>query len=196
MQKWSSSSSIATSQCLFCCACSLFSSSAVVHQMLQVFKLFTAWLCDVQFFIQLCHHHNFIHTVTLTSSADILCPGDTVVFTCVTDTGRLVWELVNSNYKQSFHSPTQINMLITMDIFTLTLLNVTNSSTYQSTAVGHNVSVDYNNTEVSCSDGPVSSNFKQQLSIVIGKIPDFNQKLLCILIFIQIYHLHHLHLST
>ena len=112
----------------------------------------------------------FIHTVlTLTSSADILCPGDTVVFTCVTDTGRLVWELVNSNYKQSFHSPTQINMLITMDIFTLTLLNVTNSSTYQSTAVGHNVSVDYNNTEVSCRDNSASSNFKQQLSIVIGK---------------------------
>ena len=94
-----------------------------------------------------------------------------MVFTCVTtDTGRLVWELINSNYKQSFHSPTQINIPITLDIFTLTLLNVTNSSTYQSTAVVHNVSVDYNNTEVSCSDNSVSLDFKQQLSIVIGKI--------------------------
>ena len=93
-----------------------------------------------------------------------------MVFTCVTDTGRLVWELINSNYKQSFHSPTLINMLISMDIFTLTLLSVTNSSTYRSTAVGHNVSVDYNHTEVSCSDNSASSNFKQQLSIVIGKI--------------------------
>ena len=140
---------------------------------------------------------NFIHTVTLTSSADILCPGDTVVFTCVTDTGRLIWEIINSNNIQSYHSPTQINIFTAMDIFTVTLVNVTNSSTYWSTAVGHNVSVDYNNTEVSCSDGYLFSNvIKQQLSIVIGKIPDFNQKLLCILIFMQIYHLHHLHLST
>ena len=28
--------------------------------------------------------------VTLSSSADSLCPGDGVVFTCVTDTGRLI----------------------------------------------------------------------------------------------------------
>ena len=119
-----------------------------------------------------------------------------MVFTCVTDTGRLVWEIINSNNIQSYHSPTQINIFTAMDIFTVTLVNVTNSSTYRSTAVGHNVSVDYNNTEVSCSDGPVSSNFKQQLSIVIGTIQDFNQKLLCILIFMQISHLHHLHLST
>ena len=110
----------------------------------------------------------FIHTVTLTSSADILCPGDTVVFTCVTDTGRLIWGVDET--KQSFHSPSLLNIPITLDIFTLTLLNVTNSSTYWSTAVVHNVSVDYNNTEVSCSDSSVSSNFKQQLSIAIGKI--------------------------
>ena len=96
-----------------------------------------------------------------------------MVFTCVTDTGRLVWELINSNYKQSFHSPTQINMPITLDIFTLTLVSVTNSSIYQSTAVAHNISVDYNHTEVSCSDNSLSSEFKQQLSIVIGKITRF-----------------------
>ena len=29
--------------------------------------------------------------VTLNSSADSLCPGDGVVFTCVTDTGQLNW---------------------------------------------------------------------------------------------------------
>ena len=111
---------------------------------------------------------NYIHTVTLTSSADILCPGDTVVFTCVTtDTGRLVWDLTaHNNVKQSFHSPAQINILVTVDIFTLTLVNVTNSNTYQSTAVAHNVSVDYDGANVSCSDDIVLSS---KLSAIIGK---------------------------
>ena len=31
--------------------------------------------------------------VTLSSSADSLCPGDGVVFTCVTDTGQLEWDI-------------------------------------------------------------------------------------------------------
>ena len=109
----------------------------------------------------------FTHTVTLTSSADILCPGDTVVFTCVTDTGRLVWEIININNRHSFHSPAQITTPITADIFTLTLLSVTNSDTYQSTAVGHNVSIDYNNTEISCIDDLTA--FNSKLSIIIGK---------------------------
>ena len=105
-------------------------------------------------------------TVTLTSSADILCPGDTVVFTCVTDTGRLVWVPINIINKHSFHFSTQ--KPITKDIFTLTLINVTNSNTYRSTAVAHNISVDYNGTEVSCSDGPILSS--NRLTIIIGKI--------------------------
>ena len=108
---------------------------------------------------------NYLHTVILTSSADILCPGDTVVFTCVTDTGRLVWDLTHNNIKQSFHSPAQINIPITKDIFTLTLVSVTNSNTYQSTAVAHNVSVDYNGAKVSCSDVVLSS----EQSALIGK---------------------------
>ena len=114
----------------------------------------------------------FIHTVTLTSSADILCPGDTVAFTCVTDTGRLVWEINDSSGRQSFHSPAQINMPNTVKNFTLTLLSVTNNSIYQSTAVAHNISVDYNSTKVSCSDGSVLN--PEQLSIIIGKMSDLN----------------------
>ena len=88
-----------------------------------------------------------------------------MVFTCVTDTGRLVWYLTHNNIIQSFHSPAQINIPVTIDIFTLTLLNVTNSSTYQSTAVAHNISVDYNGDKVSCSDVVLSS----KLSAIIGK---------------------------
>ena len=115
------------------------------------------------------HWCNYIHTVTLTSSADILCPGDTVVFTCVTDTGRLVWKVGKT--KQSFHSPPLINIPIPLDIFTLTLLNVTNSSTYLSTAVAHNVSVDYNWKFVKCIDGGQATSNNKQLNIIIGEKP-------------------------
>ena len=107
--------------------------------------------------------NNSIHTVTLTSSADKLCPGDTVVFTCVTDTGRLVWVPINPINKHSFHSSTQ--KPVTKDIFTLTLLNVTNSSTYRSTATAHNISVGYDGTEVSCTDGPILSSNKLSIKI-------------------------------
>ena len=116
-----------------------------------------------------CLWCNLIHTVTLTSSADILCPGDTVVFTCVTDTGRLVWKV--NRTEQSFHSPALLNIPITLDIFTLTLLSVTNSSTYLSTAVVHNISVDYNNTFVKCIDGGQSTSDNKQLNIIIGEKP-------------------------
>ena len=109
---------------------------------------------------------NFIHTVTLTSSADILCPGDTVVFTCVTDTGRLIWELINPINRHSFHSSTQNP--VTKDIFTLALLNVTNGSTYRSTATAHNIPVGYDGTAVSCSDGPVLKS--NELSVTISTL--------------------------
>ena len=115
---------------------------------------------------------NHIHTVTLTSSADILCPGDTVVFTCVTDTGRLVWEINGTTGRHSFHSPAQINMPNTVKNFTLTLLSVTNNSIYQSTAVAHNISVDYNGIEVSCMDVQALNN--EQMSNIISKISDLN----------------------
>ena len=116
------------------------------------------------------HWCNYIHTVTLTSSADILCPGDTVVFTCVTtDTGRLVWKV--NKTKQTFHSPSLLNIPITLDIFTLTLLSVTNSSTYLSTAVAHNVSVDYNWKFVKCIDGGQATSNDKQLNIIIGEKP-------------------------
>ena len=90
------------------------------------------------------------------------------MFTCVTDTGRLVWEINDINGIHSFHSPAQINMSNSVNNFTLTLLSVTNNSIYQSTAVAHNISVDYNGTEVSCSDSSGSN--PKQLSIIIGKI--------------------------
>ena len=39
---------------------------------------------------------HFLQLHALTSSADSVCPGDTVMFPCVTDTGRLLWIVNNS----------------------------------------------------------------------------------------------------
>ena len=64
--------------------------------------------------------------VTLSSSADSLCPGDGVVFTCVIDTGRLVWDIKDTAV--SFHSPALLNNAIQLDIFTITLLNITGAN--------------------------------------------------------------------
>ena len=116
-----------------------------------------------------------------------------MVFTCVTDTGRLEWQINDKNNRHSFHSPAQINMPHTVKIFTLTLLSVTNNSIYQSTAVAHNISVDYNGAEVSCRDGQVYR--PEQISTILSKISVLNFKLLLCIV-MQISHLHHLHLST
>ena len=99
------------------------------------------------------HMHNTI-TVTLTPSADSVCPGDTVVFTCVTDTGRLVWIVNNSVDHVSFHSISQVKMIVTKQIFKLLLVNVTgiDNKTYLSTATAHNVLPDYNGTKIACVD--------------------------------------------
>ena len=92
-----------------------------------------------------------------------------MVFTCVTDTGRLVWKV--NKTEQSFHTPALLNIPIKLDIFTLTLLSITESNTYQSTAVAHNISVDYNRTFVECIDGGQSNSNNKQLKIIIGEKP-------------------------
>ena len=45
-----------------------------------------------------------------------------MVFTCVTDTGRLKWDI--NNQIQSFHSPMQLNIPVAKDIFITVLRNV------------------------------------------------------------------------
>ena len=93
-------------------------------------------------------------SVTLTSSVDSVCPGDTVVFTCVTDTGKLLWRIININNQYLFSNPGQINMNVTKDIFTLVLLNVTgtNTSIIWSTATAHHVPLYYSERNISCFD--------------------------------------------
>ena len=72
----------------------LYSYSTVVCQMVQVRALLHCITCMLPTY-RLCIKINmqyyfmiFTSTVTLTSSADSVCPKDTVVLTCVTDTGE------------------------------------------------------------------------------------------------------------
>ena len=106
------------------------------------------------------------YAVYLKSSSTTLCPGGTVVFTCVTDTGRLIWT-INDVISQSFHSPAHFNIAIHNDIFTLLLHNITGESnnTYHSTVTATNVSLAYNETITLCSDGPDASEEKSIVTI-------------------------------
>ena len=102
--------------------------------------------------------------VTLSSSADSLCPGDGVVFTCVTDTGRLVWDIKDTT--MSFHSPAHLNNAIQLDIFTITLLNIT-GDIYHSTANAVHVPINYNGTPVACSSGQTDVESEIKWSILV-----------------------------
>ena len=108
-------------------------------------------------------------SVTLTSSADSVCPGDTVVFTCVTNTGVLAWEIISINNQHVFINPAQINMNATEDIFTMVLLNVTgtNNSIYWSTATAHHVPLNYGERNISCFDS--DGRLPKTLTIKIGE---------------------------
>ena len=55
-----------------------------------------------------------------------------MVFTCVTDTGQLEWD-IGPTVRQFYYNVGQLNDPTTKDIFTLKLKNVT-GDTFQSTA--------------------------------------------------------------
>ena len=111
-----------------------------------------------------------VYTVTLNSSADSLCPGDGVVFTCVTETsnsmGRLVWDI--NHQIQSYHSEAQLNGYANKDIFTTVLHNFIqnhHSTILYSTATANNVSISDKGKVVECSDGSMT---KVQKTINFG----------------------------
>ena len=94
-----------------------------------------------------------------------------MVFTCVTDTGRLLWIVNNSvDHLHSFHSINQIKTIVTEQIFKLELVNVTgiDNQIYLSTATAHNVLPGYNGTKISCVDGD-QTNTAMTLYVLIGE---------------------------
>ena len=96
-----------------------------------------------------------------------------MVFTCVTDTGILIWDInTNHTHSQSFHTPAQLTDPSTYhEIFNITLHNITgeNNSTYNSTVTAVHVPITYSGTTVECS-GQVNALGinKSERTIVIG----------------------------
>ena len=84
-----------------------------------------------------------------------MCPGDTAVFTCVTDTAPLIWS--TSGTSQTYFTPSQVNEAArTLGIFSLQLVATTGG--FKSTATVHNVSLYQDEANITCSDN-VNSNY-------------------------------------
>ena len=108
----------------------------------------------------------FFTTVTLTSSADSVYPGDTVVFTCVTDTAPLIWS--SNGATETYFTPNQVNEAArTLGIFSLQL--VATNGGFKSTATVHNVSTDYNGVNITCSNCVNDVSCSKTRSISVGE---------------------------
>ena len=86
-------------------------------------------------------------TVTLDSPADSVCPGDTVVFTCATDTGELIWDIDGNNLVSLNDAQRQQSL----SIFELNLTSSAGNN-FVSTATVRDVHLDHNGTRISCMD--------------------------------------------
>ena len=108
------------------------------------------------------------YPVTLTASPRSLCPGGTVVFTCVTDTGRLDWTFSKS-VTQTFFKANQIIIGIPLNksVFTVILHNISgddNNTFWSTSTVRHHVPLNFSET-VSCSDGPGRNITEHNISV-------------------------------
>ena len=113
----------------------------------------------------------FTTVVTLTSSADSVCPGDTVVFTCVTDTAPLIWSTSVNEHVKVYYSSDQVNepAVNLGGIFTVKLVNTRGQ--FESTATAYNVLSDYNGVNITCSSNVIDaqSNNASSITLAIGK---------------------------
>ena len=108
-------------------------------------------------------------TVTLTSSADSVCPGDTVVFTCVTDTAPLIWSTSVNEHVKVYYPSDQVNQpAVNFGGIFIKLVNTTGQ--FVSTATAYNVSSDYNRVNITCSNSlNCLSCSGETKSITVGK---------------------------
>ena len=110
--------------------------------------------------------HIHVYPVTLTASPDILCPGGTLVLTCVTDTGRLDW-IFGKTSTHTFFKANQIGIPLNRNVFTVILYNITgdeNNIFWSTATVSHHVPLNFSET-VSCSDGPGRNITEHKISV-------------------------------
>ena len=92
-----------------------------------------------------------VSTVTLDSSSDSVCPGDTVVFTCATDTGELIWDI---DENQFYFSTSQVPNVYPSFPFKFSLIS-TQGANIITTATVDNVQLDDNGTVITCADNSI-----------------------------------------
>ena len=111
----------------------------------------------------------YFTTVTLTSSAESVCPGDTVVFTCVTDTVPLIWSTTVNEHVKVYHSSDQVSQPAVNlgGIFMVKLISTTGQ--FESTAAAYNVSSDYNGVNITCSNNVNDVLCSKTRSITVGE---------------------------
>ena len=94
------------------------------------------------------------------------------MFTCVTDTGQLVWKNDNGNTRL-YYSPSQVDepaVTKFSGIFALKLIHAS-ANRYESTATAHNVSLDTDGLNITCIDNIKNANSQNNSdtkSIVLG----------------------------
>ena len=104
----------------------------------------------------------------LESSSNQTCPGDTVIYTCVTDTGQLVWRENNKDqvlFNTNYHLPQQL------DVFTVNLTSIS-GMVIVSTATINNVLIHHSGTVLTCSDNVIAqlSNMNKRTLRISGMI--------------------------
>ena len=110
-------------------------------------------------------HKDFPFVVNLTSSVDRVCPGDTVIFTCITDAGRLVWSFTEDTSQFYNVNSSAINDALHKDKFIVKLISVT-GNVLTSTATAHNVSVGLIKT--TCSETPYDPTTGIMKTVTLG----------------------------
>ena len=89
-----------------------------------------------------------------------------MVYTCITDTGFLVWYFTDSTNQLYRSGPAP--QVTHKDIFTLELISA-NGSVLISTATAHNVSLDYDGRNINCSNSDIRVTSEQMTTIRISK---------------------------
>ena len=110
-----------------------------------------------------------VSSTTLTSSADSACPGDTVVFTCVTDTAPLIWSTSVNEHVKVYYSSDQVNepAVNIGGIFAIKLVSTTGQ--FESTATAYHVLSDYNGVNITCNNDVSDQTHSNTRSITIGE---------------------------
>lgn len=113
-----------------------------------------------------CNCYILAITVNLTASSTSLCPGDAVVFSCITNTGRLTW-ITSTGYTLPYYNQDDLGIPIKRDIFIITLLNITGqrNNVYKSTAYAPLIPLTYDGESITCTDKDNSST----IELVIGQ---------------------------